>query len=317
MTVLVTGATGFLGRRVVQKLLEHNYQVRCLVHSPGRERIFPPGQVDVYYGDINSPEALASACRGVEQVVHLVGIIRERRGATYHQVNRVGVENVVAAARAGGSLRHLVLISALGAANDPAFPYLHSKWQGEQAVVNSGLPYTILRPSVIFGEGDEFLNALAALVRLFPLVPVVGSGRNRMQPIAAEDVAQCIVLSLSRPDLRGHILEIGGPAQVSYNDIVAAVARALGHRRLRAHIPYGLMWLNVVLLQRFLSRPPVTTEMLRMMRVRNVAELGSVEETFGFTPKPLEGNIDYVKSLSFADALKINLGVVPPHIRDH
>ncbi len=317
MTVLVTGPTGFLGRRVVQKLLDHSYQVRCLVHRPGRERIFPPGSVDVYYGDVGDVDALASACRGVEQVIHLVAIIRESRDATFDRVNRAGVEKVVAAAKAGGSVRQFIQVSAVSAVNNPAFPYLHSKWLGEQAVINSGLPYTIIRPSVIFGEGDEFLNALAALVRLFPLVPVVARGRNRLQPIAVEDVAQCIALSLSRHDLQGHTLDLGGPEQLSYNEIVGIVARAMGKRRLRAHVPLWMMWPGVALLQKVTPRPPITTEMLRMLRVRNVAELGMVENTFGFTPRPLEGNIDFVNAITFNDALKINLGLMPPHIRDH
>ena len=317
MTVLVTGATGFLGRRVVQKLLEHSYQVRCLVHSPGRERIFPTGSVDVYYGDIGDADALTSACQGVEQVIHLVAVIREGRGATFDSVNRAGVENMVAAAKAGGSVRQFVQVSAVGAASNPDFPYLFSKWQGERAVINSGLPYTIIRPSIIFGEGDEFLNSLAALVRLFPLVPVVASGRNRLQPISVDDVAQCIALSLSRHDLQGHTLDIGGPAQLSYNEIVSIVARTMGKRRLRIHIPLWLMWLNVALLQRVTPKPPITTEMLRMVRSRNVAELGIVEDTFGFTPTPLAGNINFVNSVTFNDALKINLGLTPSHIRDH
>ena len=317
VTVLVTGATGFLGRRVVQKLLEHNYQVRCLVRNPGRERIFPEGSVDVYYGDIDNIEALRSACRGVEQVVHLVAVIRESGGATYDSVNRVGVENVVAAAKAAGGVQLLVQVSAVGAVNSPEFRYLQSKWQGEQAVISSGLPHTIIRPSIIFGEGDEFLNSLAALVRVFPVVPVISSGRNRLQPIWVDDVAQCVALSLSRHDLQGHILELGGPEQLSYNEIVSVVSRTMGKRRLRLHVPMWLMQMNVRLMQLVMPRPPLNLEMLKMLRVRNVAEVGIVEQTFGFRPRPLEGSIDFVNAISFGDALKINMGNTPSHVRDH
>ena len=317
MTVLVTGATGFLGRRVVEKLIEHSYQVRCLVHSPGRERMFPAGAVDVYYGDVNDPAALAGACQGVEQVVHLVAVIREKGSVTYDGVNRVGAEKVVAAAKASGEVKHFIHLSAVGAVNNPEFPYLQSKWQGEQAVINGGLPYTIIRPSIIFGPGDEFLNSLAALVRLSPLVPVIASGRNRLQPILVDDVAQCIALSLSRHDLQGHTLELGGPEQLSYNEIVGIVARGMGKRRARLHVPMWMMRVNVAVMQAVMSRPPINSEMLKMMRVRNVAEMGMVEQTFGFTPKPLEGNIEFVKGITFGDALKINLGKMPAHIRDH
>ena len=317
MVVLVTGATGFLGRRVVHELLEHNYEVRCLVHSPGRERIFPPRSVDVQYGSVTDPNALASAFQGVDRVVHLVAVIRQQRGATFSQINHQGTANIVEAAKQAGGVRHFVQVSAIGASNNRRYPYLYSKWQGEQEVVNSGLPYTVLRSSIIFGEGDEFINALAALVRAFPLVPVVGLGRNRLQPIAANDVARCIALTLARDDLKGRTIEIGGPEQLSYNQIVGIVARTMNKSRLRFHIPVFLMRLNVALMELALPRSPITTEELRMLQIRNVAEPGVVEETFGFTPLPLEGNIDFVNSMSFSDALKITLGFMPSHIRDH
>ncbi|HZA23770.1 MAG TPA: complex I NDUFA9 subunit family protein [Dehalococcoidia bacterium] len=317
MVVLVTGATGFLGRRVVHELLEHNYEVRCLVHSPGRERIFPPRSVDVHYGSVTDPDALASAFQGVDHVVHLVAVVRQRKGSTYSQINHQGAANVVEAAKQAGGVKHFVEISNIGAANNPRFPFLYSKWQAEQEVINSGLPYTILRPSLIFGEGDEFINALAALVKAFPLVPVVGLGRNRLQPIAAEDVGRCIALTLAREDLNGRTIEIGGPEQLSYNQIVDLVARAMGKRRLKVHLPVFLMRLNVAMMELTLPRPPITTEQVRMLQIRNVAEVGTVEETFGFTPCPLGGNIDFVNSMSFADAIKVTLGFMPSHIRDH
>lgn len=317
MTVLVTGPTGFLGRRVVHKLVEHNYEVRCLVRSPGRERIFDQLAVDVYYGDVNNADALASACQGIDQVVHLVGVIREGRNTTYDSVNRVGTENIVAAAVAAGSVSQFLQISAVGAVNDPELPYLKSKWQAEQAVISSGLPYTIIRPSLIFGQGDEFMNSLASLVRLFPLVPVISGGRNRLQPIWVDDLAQCIALSLSRHDLQGHTLELGGPDQLSYNQIVDIIARAMGKRRMKVHVPLWVMGMNAAVMQRLMSRPPINSEMLKMLRVRNVAELGMVEQTFGFRPRPMEGSIDFVNDVTFRDALKINMGNMPSHIRDH
>jgi hypothetical protein len=107
------------------------------------------------------------------------------------------------------------------------------------------------------------------------------------------------------------VVEIGGPRQLSYNEIVRIVGRTLARRRLRLHIPVWFMWLNVALMQLLVSRPPLTREMLRMLPLRNVAELGVVEDTFGFAPRPLEGNIDFIRSLSLADALRISLGLEP------
>ena len=317
MVVLVTGSTGFLGRRVVQELLQHNHQVRCLVHTPGRERLFALRSVDVQYGAVTDPDALASACRGVDAIIHLVAIILERGQSTFDSINRQGTANLVAAAKAAGTVKELVMVSAIGATSNRRYPYLCSKWQAERAVIESGLPHTIIRPSLIFGEGDEFINALASLVRVLPVVPVIGTGRNRFQPIQVEDVARCIVLALGRGDLKGKTVEIGGPEQMSYNEVLGLLARTLHKRRLRIHVPAFLVWPNVMLMQKFLPKPPLNTEELRMLSIRNVAELDTVEEVFGFKPRPLAGNIDFVKSIGAKGAWQTVLGFMPASMRDH
>ena len=315
MLVLVTGATGFLGRRVVAELQERHHEVRCLVRTPGRERVFPPRSVDVQYGNVLEPEALARAFHGVEAVVHLVGIIRRRKRLNYDQVNRQGVANVAAAAKQAG-VKQFVLVSAIGATNNRSYPYLFSKWQGEQEVAASGLPYTIIQSSIMFGEGDEFLNTIAAMVRVAPVAPVVGSGRNRLQPIAVEDMARCVATSVDREDLKGKTIEVGGPQQLSYNEILAIVARTLRKRVFRLHIPVWIMYILAVGM-RVLPRPPLTIDQLRLLPIRNVAEPDVVEKNFGFTPRFMEGNIDYVRSVGVRDGLSILSGEMPSHIRDH
>jgi NADH dehydrogenase len=317
MVVLVTGSTGFLGRKVVQELLKHNHQVRCLVHTPGRERVFAPRSVDVQYGAVTDSDALASACRGVDAIIHLVAIILQKGQSSFDLINRQGTANVVAAARAAGAVKELVMVSAIGATGNRRFPYLHSKWQAERAVIESGLPHTIIRPSLIFGEGDEFINALASLVRIFPVVPVIGTGRNRFQPIHVEDVARCLVLAMGRGDLKGKTVEIGGPEQLSYNEIVGLLASTLQKRRFRFHVPSQLVWPNVMLMQKLLPKPPLNTEELRMLSIRNVAELDTVEKVFGFKPRPVGDNIDFVKSIGVGDAWKTVLGFMPATMRDH
>ena len=316
MLVLVTGATGFLGRRVVRQLQEHGHDVRCLVHTPGRERSLPERTVDVHYGSVLDLDALSELLYDVGAVIHLVATIRQVKGATYEQINRQGVANMVAAARDNG-VKHFIQVSAIGATGDPAYAYLYSKWRGEQEVVSGGVPYTIIRSSLMFGEGDGFLNPLAGLTRVFPVVPVVGSGRNRFQPIAVEDAGRCIVSAVDRGDLKGKIIEIGGPQQLSYNEIMAVVARTMGKRRLRIHLPMWLGYLAAAVLRRFQARPLATADQLRMLTIRNVAERGTVEQTFGFTPRTLEGNIEYVKTIGFGEGLRVAMGSMPSRIRDH
>jgi len=316
LVVLVTGATGFLGRRVVRELLERGHDVRCLVHSPGKERIFSHREVEVQYGSIREPVSLANAFYDVDAVVHLVGIIRPKRRDSFEDVHREGTANVLAAAKEAGA-RHFLHLSVIGAANDRSYPYLFTKWLGEQEVIRSGIPYTIFRPSVLFGEGDEFLNALAGLVRLFPLVPVIGSGKNRYHPLAADDLARCIGITLGREDLKGQTLDLGGTRRMSYNELVSEVAKAMGRRRLRFHLPTWPMYLMAALTQGFMPRPPITTDQIKMLGIRSVAEVGELERVFGFTPRPMEGNIDFVNSVGVVDGIQMLLGSMPHRIRDH
>jgi len=316
LLVLVTGATGFLGRQVVRELLERGDQVRCLVHTPGKERMFSHREVEVQYGSVRDPVSLSSAFYDVEAVVHLVGVIRPKRRDSFEDMHREGTANVLTAAKEVGA-RHFLHVSVIGSANDRTYPYLYTKWLGEQEVINGGIPYTIFRPSMLFGEGDEFLNALAGLVRLFPVVPVIGSGNNRMQPLAVDDLARCIAATLGREDLKGQTLDLGGPQRVNYNELVSEVAKAMGKRRLRVHLPTWLMYAIAKVSQGLMARPPITTDQIKMLGLRSVAELGEVERIFGFTPRSMEGNIDFVNSVGVADSIQMLLGSMPRHIRDH
>ena len=310
MTVLVTGATGLLGRRVVQRLLDTGQEVRVMVHRPGRENLLATPPADVCYGDVSDPNALAEACRDISEVIHLVAVIRGGR-RQFDAINRQGTANVVAAAKAAGSVRRFVHVSAVGAANTPHLQYLHSKWQGEQAVVAGGLPYVIIRPSLIFGPGDEFTTAVAALVRLTPITPVIGSGSNRLQPIHVDDVARCVAAAAGG-NIRGSLtLAIGGPERLSYNRIVSIVAREMGRKRLRVNVPIWAVRPGIAALDLLTPRPPINRAMLQLITLRNVAEPDSVARVFGFQPRPLAGNIGHINDITFGEALRANLGLAP------
>lgn len=315
MLVLVTGATGFLGRRVVRELMSRRHEVRCLIHSPGKERIFDHRAVELHYGSILEPQALEQALPDVQSVVHLVGIIRPTRRAGFDLMHRQGTANLAAAAQ-GAKVRELIYVSAMGATADASYPYLHSKRLAELEVINSGLAYTILRPSVIFGEGDEFMNALAGLVRLGPLTPVIGAGRNRLQPVAADDAARCIAMSVGNSMVKGKTINLGGPDRLNYNELVAEVARAMGKRRRRLHIPMPLALPAAAVAEKILPRPPVTVGQIKMLGIRNVAQGRELEQAFGFTPRPVRGNIDYINRVTFGDALRMSLGLSMPRRRD-
>lgn len=290
--ILVTGGTGFIGRRLVARLVEADRQVRVLAR--GQRQAELPAGVERVRGSVVSGEGLAEAMAGVERVVHLVAIIREVKDQTFDGVIRRGTERVVEAAKAAG-VRKLVYVSAIGARDDPTYPYLHAKWWAERAVIGSGLNYTVLRPSIVFGEGDEFINALAALVRSNPLLPIAGDGRTRFQPIWVEDVVTCIAACLEDGSHDGEVVEIGGPERLTYEEMVDAVQEVLGKRRPKLHIPLFLMKPVARAMEALLPRPPVTVEQLKMLALDNVTEPDAVARHFGFQPKALREGIGYIK----------------------
>ncbi|MFH1559958.1 MAG: NAD(P)H-binding protein [Chloroflexota bacterium] len=314
--ILVTGATGFVGRNVVKALRTRGKEVRCLVRTPARGRAVADYHVEMAYGDVLSLSALKEAMRGIDTVVHLVAIIREKRNESFDLINRRGTEIVVQAAREE-EVRHFVHVSAIGAQNNPVYPYLYSKWQGEQAVISSGLTYTIFRPSIQFGEGDEFINTLAGVVKAFPLVPVAGSGKVRLQPISAEEVGAMISLVVDNPHFSGRTIEIGGPDHLTYDEIVDIIRRTLKARRLKAHLPLSLMKGLIRIMEAVTPHPPATASQLELLALDNVTDVDSVEKTFKVKPRSLEGNIRYIRGMSLMEAWRIALGFMPRRIREH
>ena len=212
-TVLVTGGTGFVGRSVVAALLRRGHQVRCLVRSGSAHRLADQPGATAVPGDVTDPGSLPAALAGSEVLVHLVGIIRERpgHGVTFDRLHTDATRNVAAAAR-GSDIRRVIHMSALGTQSEARSRYHQTKWAAEQALRESGLDWTIFRPSVIFGPGDGFVSLLARLVRWFPVVPVIGDGRNRFQPVAVGDVAESFARAVERPRTAGAVFEVGGPA---------------------------------------------------------------------------------------------------------
>ena len=290
--ILVTGGSGFIGRRVTSRLTEDGNSVRVLAR--GQRRADQPSGVEVVRGDVVSAEGLSEAMSAVEKVVHLVAIIRESGSQTFEAVIRQGTERLVEAAKVAG-VRKFVYVSAIGAQDNPYYPYLHAKWAAERAVALSGLKYTILRPSIIFGEGDEFINALAGLVRYNPVVPVAGDGKAKFQPLWVEDLVTCIVACLDEEAHGGQTLEVGGPEHLTYEDILDIVKEALGKKRLKAHVPLAVMRPLAQMMEWVLPKPPVTRDQLKMLALDNITETDSMKRSFGVQPRRLADSLDYIK----------------------
>lgn len=292
--IFLTGGTGFVGSALREAL--GGRPLRLLVRDPARHPNLAQHDVEVVAGDVTDPPTLRGAMDACEAMIHLVAIIAEERGATFDGVIRQGTVNVVAEAKRAG-VRRFVHMSALGARDDPAFSYLFAKHRSEQTVMEAGIPWTIFRPSVIFGPGDEFINQLAGVVRAFPVIPVVGSGQSKFQPVSLRDVADAFVRALDDPATTGHAYEVGGPAVYTYEELLDLIARQLGKRKPKAHVPVGLMKLMVNLSKPLPKalRPPVTTEQLKMLALDNTTDHSATPDLIGRAPLGLDEGIDYIR----------------------
>jgi uncharacterized protein YbjT (DUF2867 family) len=293
--IFITGGTGFVGANLRAALAGRH--LRLLVRDAARAAPLAGPDVEVIEGDVTRPDTLRGALDGCSSVVHLVAIIEERGSATFDAVIRGGTVNVVAEAKRAGAIGRFVLMSALGATDDPRYPYLEAKWRAEEAVRASGLAWTIFRPSVIFGPGDGFINVLADLVRKAPIVPVVGNGQSTFMPVAAVDVAQAFARVLDDPTSAGQIYELGGTRVYTYEELLDVIAAKLGKKRRKIHVPVGLM-MPVVRLAKPLPRslrPPVTPEQLKMLALDNSTATSATAQLIGRPPLPLADGIDYIR----------------------
>lgn len=292
--ILITGATGYVGTHLVQRLRERGEPLRALVRDEKAAARARGAGMDAPIGDVTDPESLRRAMEGVRTVIHLVAIITEKHD-TFERNIAQGTRNMVAAAKMAGVTRFLHM-SANGAQDNPRYPYLRAKWQAEQAVIGSGIPYSILRPSLIFGEGDQFFNTLAGVVRLNPVVPVVGDGTSMFQPIWVEDVCSCFVKMLDDDAYLGKACAVGGPEQLSYEDLLDIIMRVLGKRKPKLHVPVALMKPLAALMEKVLPSPPVTPAQLDLLELDNTTAPNPLPELFGIAnPAYLQAKLDYIR----------------------
>lgn len=302
-TILVTGASGFVGSHTVPALLAAGHRVVALVRTPAdgetvMGRLDPEQRVAVEprIGDVTAPGSLSAALEGVDAIVHLVAIPRDlRNGADLRLVNTEGTRNVVAAMGDAG-VRRLIHMGAMGVEDDPTLHYASSKAKAEALVAAADLDWTILKPSLQFGQGDGFFNIIADLIRLSPgIVPVPGRGDARFQPIHVGDVARVIVASLADPQTVGAAVELGGPRYWTYREITAEVLSALDKRRAILPMPVPLISLVARVSEAIHLPFPVATDQLRQLRLDNIGALDAVPSRFGFMPRDMSGELGYLR----------------------
>ena len=270
--VTVFGGSGFLGRRIVECLAAAGTDVRVGVRHPERAS-FPPrpagsGRIEVVRADVWDEPTVARAVEGAASVINTVGHYVEKRGATFDAIHGRGAQHVARQAKEAGAAR-LIHISGLGADPGSDSPYVRARGIGENLVREAFDGVTILRPSVIFGPGDAFVNKLAAMGRQAPVLPIFGTGGTRLQPVFVGDVAEACARALADPASQGRVYELGGPRVYPYRELVRLVLDEAGARTALLPVPF-LVWDILTLGLALLPNPPLTRDQVKLMKRDNV-----------------------------------------------
>ncbi len=281
--ILITGGTGFIGSHLVRRMQKEGMPLRVLVRDLRKAEAQGISGAELVQGDVADKASLEKASAGCERVVHLVGIIQESAHATFKSVHVEGTRNLLEAAKKAG-VRHFFYQSALGTRPNAKSAYHKTKWEAEELVRASGIPFTIFRPSLIYGPGDQFTARLSQAIRLSPILPVIGSGTSRIQPVFIDDVISCVVKAVSGDSHLNEIYELGGPEQLTYEEVTRALAEAMGRERLSLHIPLFFVKAMAGVFESVLPNPPVTVDQLVMLQEDNVCGLRTIRDAFGFEP---------------------------------
>ncbi len=292
--ITVFGGSGFLGRHVVRALARQGYRIRPAVRRPDLAFHLQPmgrvGQIHPVQANLRYPASVEAAVRGADVVINLVGILFERGKQRFDTVQAVGAESVALAASAYGA--RMVHVSAIGADENSASAYARSKGMGEQLVLAARPDATVLRPSVVFGPEDDFFNRFGAMARMSPVLPLIGGGETKFQPVFVGDVAQAIVKAAGGRAKGGTIYELGGPEVRSFKQLMEYVLTVTERRRLLVPLPFGLAKLKAFFLQ-FMPTPLLTPDQVELLRADNVVSGSAIDEGrtlagLGIEPAALE-----------------------------
>jgi uncharacterized protein YbjT (DUF2867 family) len=294
--ILITGATGYIGRHLVARLVEKGERPSVLVRDPRRAAsILPAEGVEFVQGDTTNPASLEAAVRSIDTIVHAAFITADHKqssGNQYEATNVQGTANLIKAAKDAG-VKRIIEISGLGTKPDKPGSYMQGRYLAEKMLKESGLNWTIIQPSVLFGKDAPFIKGLADLIRTSPVVPLIGGGKVMFQPIYVEDVVTVIIQVLDDPArTNGKTYTIGGPAYYSFTQVIDALMHAMHKTRIKAPAPSSLVGLGSAVMEMVLPKPPLTKAAMTLFAFDNTTDLHSVERDFGFVPMSFTRYLD-------------------------
>jgi len=295
--ILVTGATGFIGQHLVKQLVEAQYPVCGLIRPSPRERSFAPGvKMHIVAGDLNDLPALRVALYHATHVVHLAGIWEETGRDTFESANLQGTRNLIDAMKEVG-VQRLLMIGSIGAHTHSAYPYMRVKAQMDDIVETSGIEYTILESSAVYGPGDDWTEAIALALRRFPFFfPIPGDGRVRLQPLHVSDLIKCMLACIANDKTSRKTYIVGGPQQMVYDELVNIVMQAAHRSRRKRYLPpaNAARWSNFM--RGFIGgRVLYTNTQLDLLSFDRTTNLDAISFQFGFTPVRLAQALAYLR----------------------
>ncbi len=296
--VTVFGGSGFVGSQVVRALAKQGLRVRVAVRQPHLAHTMrlrgDVGQIEVVQANVRNEASVRRALTGAQAVINLVGIGYETGRQKFQSVHAMGSRNIAAAARELG-IGRMVQMSALGADFDSESKYARTKAMGEQAVRELVPAAVIVRPSIVFGQGDGFFNKFAEMALISPALPLIGGGHTRFQPVFVGDVAQAICKAVVDPALAGQTLELGGPGVFSFRELMELLLKEIGRRRFLVPLPFPVARVigsvaNLATLTPI--APPITPDQVELLKVDNLPS-GAYPglPQLGIVPTPVEGII--------------------------
>lgn len=292
--VTVFGGSGFLGRHVIRALARREYRIRVGVRRPELAGHLQPlgrvGQIHAVQANLRYPASVQAAARGASVVVNLVGILAESGAQTFDAVQAKGAGTVARAAAEIGA--RVVHVSAIGADADSASRYARAKAAGEAAVLAASPSATIFRPSVVFGPEDQFTNRFAGLARISPMLPLIGGGLTKMQPVYVGDVATAIADAVDGKTRPGAAYELGGPEVLTMREILELILNIIQRNRMLAPLPFPLAKIQSYFLQFAPGDLKLTPDQVELLRSDNVVSdaaraAGLTLEGLGITPDSL------------------------------
>ncbi len=293
--VTLIGGSGFVGRNIVRALAKKGYRVRVACRRPDLAGHLQPlgnlGQIQMVQANVRYPKSLEAACRDSDTVINLVGLLANSGRQTFDACHVFGAEACARAAKAAGA-RAFIQISAIGAELEAEANYARTKAEGEQAVQAAFPGAVIVRPSIVFGPGDGFFNRFGGMARISPVLPLIGGGATKFQPVFVGDVADAVTAIVEGKGEAGQIYELGGPEVLTFKQLLEFVLETTHRSRLLIPVPFALAKLKAMFLQ-LLPYAPLTVDQVKLLEHDNVvSEAAQAEnrtlEGLGVTPEGIE-----------------------------